>query len=138
MTRLRVVLLMVLCTLVGCVSDQVSGLFHPDGIDTAQTGSIVRPSGGAPVPSIGIDPGITRSSEMYAALDDGGYSLPAIPYKEMDQRYVKRDAKCDVGAFEFNDFTKVTITIDPNTKVDAATIERTPAPAPASTSGRST
>ncbi len=37
-----------------------------------------------------------------------------------DQRYVTRDAKCDVGAFEFNDFTKVTVTIDPNVKVDAA------------------
>ena len=36
-----------------------------------------------------------------------------------DQRYVARDAKCDVGAFEFNDFTKVTLTIDPNAKVDA-------------------
>ena len=36
-----------------------------------------------------------------------------------DQRYVLRDAKCDVGAFEFNDFTKVTITIDPSTKLDA-------------------
>jgi hypothetical protein len=36
-----------------------------------------------------------------------------------DQRYVPRDAKCDVGAFEFNDFTKVTITIDPSVKVDA-------------------
>ena len=35
-----------------------------------------------------------------------------------DQRYVIRDTKCDVGAFEFNDFTKVTITIDPNVKVD--------------------
>ena len=39
----------------------------------------------------------------------------------VDQRYVPRDAKCDVGAFEFNDFTKVTITIDPSTKVSAAT-----------------
>ena len=38
----------------------------------------------------------------------------------VDQRYVPRDAKCDVGAFEFNDFTNVTITIDPNVKVDAA------------------
>ena len=37
-----------------------------------------------------------------------------------DQRYVKREAKCDVGAFEFNDLTKVTITIDPNVKVDPA------------------
>ena len=38
-----------------------------------------------------------------------------------DQRHVVRDAKCDLGAFEFNDLTKVTITIDQNTKVDAAT-----------------
>jgi len=40
-------------------------------------------------------------------------------YWERDQRYVKRDAKCDVGAFEFNDFTNVTITVDPSVKVDA-------------------
>lgn len=40
---------------------------------------------------------------------------------EQDARYVYRDAKCDVGAFEFNDWTKVTITIDPSVKVDAAT-----------------
>lgn len=38
-----------------------------------------------------------------------------------DQRYVQRDAKCDIGAFEFNDFTKVTIMIDPTVKLDAAT-----------------
>ena len=35
-----------------------------------------------------------------------------------DQRHVKRDAKCDVGAFEFNDFTKVTIAIDPTARLD--------------------
>jgi hypothetical protein len=40
-------------------------------------------------------------------------------FPETDQRYVPRDAKCDVGAFEFNDFTKVAITIDPTVKVDA-------------------
>jgi hypothetical protein len=39
----------------------------------------------------------------------------------VDQRYVPRDAKCDVGAFEFNDWTKVTITIDPTVRLDAAT-----------------
>jgi len=39
---------------------------------------------------------------------------------DVDQRYVARDAKCDVGSFEFNDWTKVTITIDPTVKVDAA------------------
>ena len=35
-----------------------------------------------------------------------------------DQRYVARDAKCDIGAFEFNDLTKVTITIDPTVRLD--------------------
>ena len=30
----------------------------------------------------------------------------------VDQRYVARDAKCDVGAFEFTGFTTVTLTID--------------------------
>ena len=38
-----------------------------------------------------------------------------------DQRHVVRDVTCDLGAFEFNDFTKATITFDQNTKVDAAT-----------------
>jgi hypothetical protein len=42
-------------------------------------------------------------------------------WPDTDQRYVLRDAKCDVGAFEFNDFTKVTITIDQSTKVNATT-----------------
>jgi len=40
---------------------------------------------------------------------------------EYDQRYMPRDVKCDAGAYEFNDWTKVTITIDPNVKVDPAT-----------------
>ena len=35
----------------------------------------------------------------------------------VDQRYVPRDTFCDVGAFEFTDFTIVTITIDPNVSV---------------------
>jgi hypothetical protein len=48
------------------------------------------------------------------------YNWGAGCWVETDQRYVRRDAKCDVGAFEFNDFTKVTITIDPAVKVDAA------------------
>ncbi len=38
-----------------------------------------------------------------------------------DQRYVVRDAKCDIGAFEFNDFTKVTIAIDPTARLDTGT-----------------
>ena len=35
----------------------------------------------------------------------------------VDQRYMARDAQCDLGAFEFADFTKVTITIDPSSLV---------------------
>ena len=47
------------------------------------------------------------------------YNKGTVCSQTMDQRYVTRDAKCDVGAFEFNDWTKVNIAIDPNTKVDA-------------------
>ena len=32
----------------------------------------------------------------------------------VDQRYVSRDAACDIGAYEFNDWTNVTLAIDPN------------------------
>jgi hypothetical protein len=39
----------------------------------------------------------------------------------VDQRYVPRDAACDIGAFEFTDFGSVNLTIDGNTKVDATT-----------------
>ena len=40
---------------------------------------------------------------------------------QMDQRYFPRDAQCDLGAYEFADFTTVTLTIDPNTIVKQAT-----------------
>ena len=49
------------------------------------------------------------------------YNTGVACFPTADQRYVPRDAKCDVGAFEFNDFTRVTITIDPSTKVSATT-----------------
>ena len=39
----------------------------------------------------------------------------------VDQRYFQRDAQCDVGAFEFGDFTTVSLTIDPNAIVRQAT-----------------
>jgi hypothetical protein len=35
-----------------------------------------------------------------------------------DQRYVARDAHCDLGAFEFIDFTSVTLTIDASASVN--------------------
>jgi hypothetical protein len=37
---------------------------------------------------------------------------------QVDQRYAPRDAKCDLGAFEFADFTTVTVTIDPGVAVN--------------------
>jgi hypothetical protein len=57
---------------------------------------------------------IPHTSPAYNAGVDCNYAYE-------DQRHVVRDAKCDVGAFEFNDFTKITIAIDPSVKVDAAT-----------------
>ena len=81
------------------------------------------------------DVAITPSDPLLLPLaNNGGPSLThAIPFNSpafnkgvncsvnVDQRYVPRDGKCDVGAFEFNDFTNVTITIDPTVKTDAAT-----------------
>ena len=46
------------------------------------------------------------------------YNNGVACFPQTDQRYVVRDAKCDIGAFEFDDFTKVTITIDPAVRVD--------------------
>ena len=39
----------------------------------------------------------------------------------VDQSYVPRDAKCDIGSREFTDFTAVALAIDPETSVDPAT-----------------
>lgn len=38
-----------------------------------------------------------------------------------DARYVPRDSSCDLGAFEFRDFTTVTVTIDASVDVNRAT-----------------
>ena len=37
----------------------------------------------------------------------------------VDQRYAPRDSKCDIGAFEFMNFTTVTITIDPSSAINS-------------------
>jgi hypothetical protein len=80
--------------------------------------------------AVGI--GIGNPQLMPLADNGGPTKTHAIPhtspaynngigcFPDVDQRYVPRDAKCDVGAFEFNDFTKVTITIDPTVRLDAA------------------
>jgi hypothetical protein len=54
---------------------------------------------------------IPHTSPAYNAGVDCNYAYE-------DQRHVVRDATCDVGAFEFNDLTKVTITIDPTTQLN--------------------
>ena len=49
------------------------------------------------------------------------YNTGSSCFPTVDQRYVARDAKCDIGAFEFNDFTQIAITLDANTKVSTLT-----------------
>jgi hypothetical protein len=80
--------------------------------------------------AVGI--GIGDPQLMPLANNGGPTMTHAIPYTSpafnnglgcyytTDQRYVPRDAKCDIGAFEFNDFTKISITIDPTVKLDAS------------------
>ena len=55
---------------------------------------------------------LTGSPAINAATDCG---------VAVDQRYFPRDAQCDIGPFEFADFTTVTITIDPTTVVKNST-----------------
>ncbi|MEZ5801223.1 MAG: L,D-transpeptidase [Nitratireductor sp.] len=81
----------------GCLSQGVGNFFGTNGVDTTTTGSIASqatpvtaPSqSGGMVPQISIDPGITNSKQMYAAVTDNGISLPRF-LKEMDQRFVRR------------------------------------------------
>ena len=65
----------------------------PAGVDMTTTGSIGT---NRLAPSIGLDPNLTSSAEMYAAFNDGTYQLPAIPYKEMDQRFRRQRVPNDV------------------------------------------
>jgi hypothetical protein len=58
---------------------------------------------GGPTPVYGLTP---FSPAINAGLDC------TVP---VDQRYVARDAQCDIGAFEFTDFAKrIALTVDPN------------------------
>ncbi|MCB1386768.1 MAG: L,D-transpeptidase [Nitratireductor sp.] len=57
------------------------------GVDMTTTGSIAPGDTGRVAPSIGVDPNLSTSANMYAELNDGSFSLPAIPYKELDQRF---------------------------------------------------
>ena len=69
-------------------------------------------------------PGQTMSFARESPALDGGSPIQPAPGTTCavytDQRYVARDSTCDVGAFEFTDFTRVTLTIDQGATVDPA------------------
>jgi hypothetical protein len=76
----------------------------------------------------GVSPALLIADPMLAALADNGgptathgfdHRSPALNggvncSVTVDQRYVSRGTSCDIGAFEFTDFTVVTLTIDAN------------------------
>ncbi len=75
----------------GCISERIGALNSQPGLDYGSTGSVAAPSGPAMIrPKISIDPGIYRPSDMYAAKSDAGFQLPEVPFKDMDQRFVRR------------------------------------------------
>jgi len=61
----------------GCT--QVSQLGAGMGLDYTSTGTIR--------PAISIDPNVTNPEKMYAAVTEGSYSLPAIPYEKIPAKY---------------------------------------------------
>ena len=82
----------------------------------------------------GVSPALLVADPMLMGLANNGgptpterfaYQSPALDAGvncsvTVDQRYVSRGASCDIGAFEFTDFTVVTLAIDPNANVTAA------------------
>ena len=75
--------------LAGCTSDRL----FSEGVDTTTTGSI----GSGFRPAIGVDSNITTSAQMYVEMVDGGHTLPAIPYKKMDQEFRRQRVINDIG-----------------------------------------
>ncbi|HEX6308281.1 MAG TPA: right-handed parallel beta-helix repeat-containing protein [Longimicrobiales bacterium] len=62
-------------------------------------------------------PSVTHAFALASPALDAGTSCTVA----VDQRYVPRDAKCDVGAFEFTDFTTIDVTIDASQAVNPNT-----------------
>lgn len=74
----------------------------------------------------GVSPALLIADPMLLGLADNGGPTPTEAFDHrspaldrgvncsvaVDQRYVSRDPSCDVGAFEFTDFTVVTLAID--------------------------
>ncbi|QDC02015.1 L,D-transpeptidase [Mesorhizobium sp. 8] len=54
------------------------------GLDTITTGSI-KPN--RPVPRISVDSHVTSPDVMYAALTDGGFAVPAVPYQKVKAEF---------------------------------------------------
>ena len=77
--------------------------------------------------------GLIVADPMLATLADNGGPTATISFDPrspalngtpgctvtVDQRYVPRDAICDIGAFEFTDVTAVTLTVDASAVTDA-------------------
>ena len=58
----------------------------------------------------------TAAPAQYSAAINNGVACDVT----VDQRYVPREAKCDIGAVEFNDYNIVTMTVEPNATFDLA------------------
>ena len=85
-------------------------------------------------PSCGSSEGLIVADPMLATLADNGGPTKTIAFAPqspalngtlgcmvtVDQRYMPRDAICDIGAFEFTDLTAVTLTVDASAVTDAA------------------
>ena len=85
-------------------------------------------------PSCGSSEGLIVADPMLATLADNGGPTRTIAFAPqspalngtlgcmvtVDQRYVPRDAICDIGAFEFTNPTTVTLTVDASAVTDAA------------------
>jgi lipoprotein-anchoring transpeptidase ErfK/SrfK len=39
---------------------------------------------------VDVDPGFGPYASMYSAMEDGGHSIPAIPYQQIDKRYYRQ------------------------------------------------
>jgi hypothetical protein len=83
----------------------------------------------------GVSEALLIADPMLAGLADNGGPTPTERFDHrspalnrgvncsvtVDQRYVSRGSSCDIGAFEFTDFTVVTLTIDANAVTNAQT-----------------
>lgn len=70
----------------GCMRSGMAGI---DTMTTSSVGTGLRPQ-------IGIDPGISSAAQMYGEIVDGGHTLPAIPYEDMDFQFRRQRVPNDL------------------------------------------